>query len=82
MDEPLRVSCLLKIYYITIKMVVKFTQKPDDSIFQEILLLCGIVDGTRITYKTDLQIIDFSVELDSIAQFFNILKCQNSKITL
>jgi hypothetical protein len=83
MDESLRVSCLLKIYHIMMKIVVKFPQKPDDSIFQEILLLCGIIDGARITYTTDPQIIDFSSELGIIAPlFFTVVKCQNPKIRL
>jgi hypothetical protein len=70
MDESLRVCCLLKIYHVMLNVVVNFPQKSDDSIFQEILLLCEIIDGARITYTTDPRIIDFSSELGIIAPLF------------
>jgi hypothetical protein len=83
MDESLRVCCLLKIYHVMLNVVVNFPQKSDDSIFQEILLLCGIIDGARITYTTDPRIIDFSSELGIIAPlFFTVVKCKNPKIRL
>ena len=83
MDEALRVSCLLKIYHIMMKIVISLPQLPEDSLFQEILLLCEIIDNARMTYTADPRIIDFSSELGIIAPlFFIVVKCRNIKMKL